>query len=264
LERIEKNLVTGICRLCLNEGPLQKSHILPKALYRYLRTSSGSDPVSVTRGGGIHQSSKQVTAYLLCSACEQRLNDNGERWMLQQGYRGRHRFRLRDALLRATPFGPMQDGIAFSATTIPELDVTQIAYYASSVFWRASFCPLSGGEPHITLGKRYESEFREYLAGRTGFPSSAALVVQVSNSDAPLQVFSFPFSQRHADGFYQHSYFAQGVMFWLFVGGRLMPKLDRICIVRSKEQIIFLSDRLEEIVQSGSIKLLADALSRTR
>jgi hypothetical protein len=88
------------------------------------------------------------------------------------------------------------------------------------------------------------------------------LVVQVANTDSPLQVFSFPFSQRHAAGYHQHSFFAQGVLFWLFVGGRLMPKLDRICIVRSTERIIVLSDKVEEVVQSGSIELLADALGK--
>jgi hypothetical protein len=264
LDRSHKNFAEGVCRLCLNERPLLQSHVLPKALYRYLRASGGSDPVSVSRVGGVHQSSKQFTAYLLCSDCEQRLNDHGERWMIQQGYRGRHRFRLRDTLLQATPLGQMHDGWAYSALNLPGLDVARIAYYSASVFWRASLCSSNDLEHHITLGKRYEEEFRQYLAGCAGFPSSAALVVQIANTNAPLQLFSFPFSQRHAAGCHQHSFFAQGVLFWLFVGGRLLPKLDRICIVRSREQIIFLSDKVEEAVHSGSIDLLADALGKRK
>jgi hypothetical protein len=158
----------------------------------------------------------------------------------------------------------MPDGIAFSASSIPELDIAQITYYASSIFWRASLCFSPEREHHISLGTRYETEFREYLMGHAGFPPNAALVVQVANTNSPLQVFSFPFSQRHA-GYHQHSFFAQGVLFWLFVGGRLMLKLDRICIVRSLENVIFLSDKVEDAVQSGSIDLLANALgSRTK
>jgi hypothetical protein len=239
------------------------SHVLPKALYRYLRASGGSDPVSVTKDR-VHQSSKQVTAYLLCSACEKLLNENGERWMLHQGFRGQHRFRLREALLRATPLGPVHDGIAYSASNITELDVARIAYYASSVFWRASLPSSSNDrEYQISLGKGYEAAFREYLLGCACFPSSAALVVQVANTNSPLQAFCFPFSQRH-DGYHHHSFFAQGVLFWLFVGGRLPAKLDYICIVRSKAQVIFLSDKLEESVQSGSIDLLADAMRKRK
>lgn len=252
----------GICRLCLNQGPLQESHILPKALYRYLLASGGSAPVVVTRGVGAHQTNKQVKADLLCSSCEKTLNDNGEGWMLSHGYRGRHRFRLRDILLRAKPLGPMHDGFVYSALDIAELDVARIAYYASSVFWRASVCPSDEREHQMTLGKHYEEEFRGYLCGRTGFPSSAALMVEVSNTESPIQVFSFPFSQHHTGGYHQHSFFAQGVLFRLFVGGKLPPKLDLLCIVRSKGQVIFLSDKIEGVVQSGSIELMADAMRK--
>jgi hypothetical protein len=252
----------GICKLCETFGTLRMSHILPKALYRHLRFSGGSDPVSVTRNS-VHQSSKQEKAYLLCSLCENRLNHNGENWMLSHGYRGRGRFRLRDALVRAAPWGQMDDGFAYAASSVPELDVKRIAYYASSVFWRASLCPSHEREHQITLGTRYEKEFRDFLMGRSAFPSSAALMVQVSNSETPLQAFSFPFSQRH-DRYYQHSFFAQGVLFWLFVGARLPPQFDRICIVKSREQLIFLSDKVEESVQTGSIDLLAEALGKRR
>lgn len=252
----------GICQLCFKNGPLQKSHVLPKALYKYLR-ASGRDPVSVTKDS-VHQSSKQVTAYLLCATCEKLLNENGEQWMLKQGFRGHQRFRLRDTMLRATPLGQVDDGIAYSASTIPELDVTSIAYYASSVFWRASLAPSSNEREHqITLGKRYEAAFREYLLGCACFPSSAALVVEVANTNSPLQAFCFPYSRRH-HGYHQHSFLAQGILFWLFVGGRLPAYLDHLCIVRSKEHVIFLSDKMEEAVQSGSIDLLADAMRKRR
>lgn len=184
--------------------------------------------------------------------------------MLQQGYRGKGRFRLRDTLLRATPLGQMHDGLAYSASKITELDVAQIAYYASSIFWRASLSSSQDREHGISLGRRYEEEFRVYLEGSADFPASAALVVQVANTNSPLDVFSFPFSQHHAAGYHQHSFFAQGVLFWLFVGGRLIPKLDLLCIVRSREQIIFLSDKVEEVVQSGTIDLLAEVLGKRR
>ncbi len=174
--------------------------------------------------------------------------------MLQQGYRGQGRFRLRDALVRATPLGQMRDGFAYSASKITELDVAQIAYYASSIFWRASLSASHDREHGISLGRRCEEEFRAYLTGSADFPAGAALIVQVANTNSPLNVFSFPFSQNHAAGYHQHSFLAQGVLFWLFVGGRLLPKLDLICIVRSREQIIFYRTRLKSAsIQDPSI-----------
>jgi len=41
------------------------------------------------------KSSEQARRHILCSLCEQRLNENGERWVLHNCYRGRGRFRLR-------------------------------------------------------------------------------------------------------------------------------------------------------------------------
>jgi len=200
-----------------------------------------------------------MKAYLLCSECERRFNDDGEGWMLRHGYRGRGRFRLRGTLRLATPLGQMHDGTAYSASTAG-LDVAQIAYYASSVFWRASVFSSFDRDHNFSLGKCYEADFRQYLLDHASFPTDAALVVQVANVNSPLNVVWFPFSQNHAAGYHQHSFFAQGLLFWLFVGGNLIPKLDLLCIVRSKEHIIFLSDNVERAVQSGSIDLLVDAL----
>jgi len=251
----------GRCQLCQQDGPLQVSHILPKALYRYVRTSGGGNTIEVTKDR-IQRSSKQATAHLLCSACEQRFNENGERWMLRQGYRGQGRFRLRETLVRAAPFGRMDDGLAYSAVVIPEIDVRKITYYASSIFWRASVCSSNGEENQPKLGERYECQFREYLLGNADFPLSAVLVVQVAKAESPLQAFCFPFSQRHAGGYHQHTFLAQGVLFWLFVGGRLLPR--RLCIVRSPEQFIFLSDKVDPLAQSAAIDLMAAAMSNGR
>lgn len=179
--------------------------------------------------------------------------------MLRQGYCGQNRFRLRDALQRAKSFGRVHDGLAYSAALIPEIDVAKIAYYASSIFWRASVCSNNDTEHEPKLGTRYESEFREYLLGKADFPSSAVLVVQIATSNSPLQMFCFPFSQRHAGGYHQYTFFAQGVLFWLFVGGRSLPR--KLCIVRSPEQFIFLSDRVDPLAQTGAIDWLAKAIA---
>jgi len=80
-----------------------------------------------------------------------------------------------------------------------------------------------GREHQIELGVRYQGRFREYLLGNAEFPSNAALVVQVSNSHTPLQVFSFPYSKGTLTGNHQHSFFAQGILFWLFVGDGCSP-----------------------------------------
>ena len=75
--------MTGECRLCRRHGHLQKSHLLPRALYEMVRNpkSSNPNPVLVTKDVAV-QTSKQLADYLLCSGYESRFNRMGEAWVL--------------------------------------------------------------------------------------------------------------------------------------------------------------------------------------
>jgi hypothetical protein len=66
----------GDCRLCLVKGvELRDSHIMPKFSYRRARAKgAGGDPVHI-RNGKAFQASAQITEYLLCAHCEQRIGD---------------------------------------------------------------------------------------------------------------------------------------------------------------------------------------------
>ncbi len=82
----------SLCRLC---RPLVKSHLLPAALYRYVRVSDrkNANPILVT--SKIHRTtSAQIQQILLCEHCEDRFNKRGERWVLRNCFRGAGRFLL--------------------------------------------------------------------------------------------------------------------------------------------------------------------------
>ncbi len=74
----------GKCKLCLLHKPLCDSHLMPRALYRMARgkgTRGNQDPYVVRRTEN-KPSSHQVTDYVFCSDCEQRLNKNGEKYVM--------------------------------------------------------------------------------------------------------------------------------------------------------------------------------------
>lgn len=78
--------VIGECRLCLRNGvELQDSHFLSKGIYKILRDSNASNPnpFLVTAGKSV-QTSHQLKRHLFCKSCEERLNKNGERWVLSK------------------------------------------------------------------------------------------------------------------------------------------------------------------------------------
>jgi hypothetical protein len=80
----------GICKLCLQSKQLQDSHLVPRAMYNYVRTPTQRNPNPVVVGRNITATtSKQVSDYVLCSDCEQLFNRNGENWMLRPALRFR-------------------------------------------------------------------------------------------------------------------------------------------------------------------------------
>jgi hypothetical protein len=161
------------CRLCLEQGELQRSHLLPKALYRLI--GSGTDPdhpdTVQLSSEGIKKSSEQVWRHLLCSECEDRLNKNGEAWTLHNCYRGSGIFRLRDKLRKGTNLSLGAEVETYSAAVEA---VTKLSYFCTSVVWRASLCDwVCRRETYkqIELGP-YQEKIRKYIRGRVAFQTA--------------------------------------------------------------------------------------------
>lgn len=182
----------GICALCLKEKLLQSSHLLPKALYRFvIGSNQDPNPVIVTPTSA-WQSSKQVEAHLLCSDCEQLFHRRGEDWTLRQCYRGQRRFRLQETLARAAPLADFGDALVFAAARIPAIDIGQLVYFAASVFWRAS---AIAGMHRIIIWKISN------LGGSTGRSSADTYWAKPGSPCTPLfsstsLVFGHPRSPR--------------------------------------------------------------------
>src|SRR5215203_1964693 len=75
---------TGACGLCRASAHLHDSHLLPSALYKLSREPSLKNPNPVIfSGGAAVASSVQARQYFLCTECEDRLNNDGEKWILR-------------------------------------------------------------------------------------------------------------------------------------------------------------------------------------
>ena len=248
------NIAVGRCALCLLEKPLQSSHLLPKALYRFVTnvgTSRDPNPVIVTPKSA-WQSSKQVEAHLLCCECEQRFHSEGENWTLRHCYRGQRRFRLQEILAGTAPIADLGDALVFGAARIPAIDIRQLVHFAASVFWRASVRNWNAQEHRIRdidLGP-YAEEFRRFLLGRGEFPEHAAVLVDVFGfRSITLGTMIFPYGGNQ--GVYHCFKFSiPGVGFNLFVG-QLMPSgVRRCCTLRSPEGILWSSKKDNAIVDN--------------
>ena len=242
--------LSGRCRLCLQaEVKLENSHVIPAGFYRLLRDSGavGNPNPWIMRGKTQVQTSAQERAYLFCRTCEHRLNVSGERWMFRNGVKRDGSFPLRDLLAgQPSVLGPQARPWhkAYLAANIPSVDVNAIAYFAASVFWRASIHLWRDSEYQVRLGP-YSEIFRGFLMGEAVFPKHAFLNVRVRLGEYAAGLCQYPSRLRRVDDLHAYVFTMPGINFHLFVGRNAPGYVTRSCIVHGHGSPILVSDSME-------------------
>ncbi len=240
-------LPLGMCGLCLQQKELQDSHLLPASLYKQLRdrsAGSNDNPVVVTNERAF-TSSQQVSSHFLCADCELRFSANGENYVVAQCAKRDGKFNLRDLLQAAPPIdGFKKDGAAiYEVQGLIGAKIEQYLYFAASVFWRASAHTWEIGGAQvgkISLGAKYQDQFRLYLLGRSTFPQNARVYVHVaSERQIPLTVATVPTTFR-IGAMHRHKFCIPGVLFILFLGSKVSTADDTFALNGSKHKIMLL------------------------
>jgi len=246
----------GQCSLCQEmKDDLRDSHLLPRSVYRLLRTPASDDPnpVLITKERAMI-TPRQVTAPLLCGGCEDLFSKNGETWAMANCDRGSEGFRLRDLLTSAPPLARLPNALVYSAAVVPDVRVDMLAYFAASLIWRSSatvwkaFGAVAGS---IQLGP-YHEDFRLFLLGEKTFPLQARLAVTISLCDETLPAAYAPFTTKLPEC-YRHSFVIPGIRFDVFVGGQIDDRERSVCFLRSPEHIVFATTEFNDrIVEAGT------------
>jgi len=228
------------CRLCLQDRPLCNSHLLPKAMYRTLRSvlqAQNRNPLAFGYDFA-YTTSNQTSDYLLCEECEGRFSRSGERWVLRHCYRRRGVFPLRTTLQQTVPAYADNDILIYAAAAIPELDTVAITYFGMSIFWRAAVHSwrLRDRRIGINLGP-YAEPMRTFLLGESEFPDQTALSVLVGIEDRMIEWAMNPISHNE-DGFHSHTFTIPGMTFMLNVGGRLPAEFIEASFAPSAQRLI--------------------------
>jgi len=250
------------CALCLQDRDLQDSHLMPRALYKYLRDTADANPnplvVTATKE---FQTSKQVSDYLLCAECEDRFNKGGEKWVIEACWQSETAFPLQQALQGATPlFTSGPDFTAYAGSDIPSIQIDKLAYFAASVLWRAGVNPWRGygtAPTRLTLGP-YQEDLRRYLVGSTAFPTHVVLIVTVASTLETRRNSLIVFPWRGDRGAYhKYAFVIPGVTFQLCVGNCIPAHVRACCAVGSPQNFLFISRAREEDVFQQMGHLLA-------
>lgn len=176
----------GKCALCLQEKSLCKSHYLGSAIHRLMNEESLDGRQIVFTPNLITQTPCQLSAHLLCSECEGRINKFGEGPTLKL-IRRADMFPLLDLTKQIEPIRAYRELAVYSGRTIGiDIDIEALAYYALSLAWRGSvkeWKTLRGQITTASLGA-FEEPIRQYLAGEAELPKNVFVAVRVCTDEA--------------------------------------------------------------------------------
>ena len=257
----------GQCRLCLRHAVLKNSHLLPKSIYKLLRTGRSSNPHSfvLTTRTGV-RTSKQARQYLLCNECEQRFSGRGEAWVVANCWRGMKKFRIQEILAGSEPLMANEDLKVYAGASIPGLDMAKLVYFGSSVFWRASIChwKIMGDQIYINLGP-YSELLRLFLLDSAPFPRNMVLHIGVSSlTTQALDLALFPRSSRTKTGIRRHRFIVPGIYFTLLVGNQITDSERLLCAAQSPESRISIWKQTDAELISGSARKILGLGRRLR
>lgn len=235
----------GICKLCLDEKPLCDSHLAPAGLYKYCK-AVGLGPVRMT-ANEIAVANEEITTYLLCEECEQRLNRDGENWLLPKLATMEHKFPFYDIVTDVAP-DTWEEGVAaYACARNPKVGFRKLTNFAIGVFWKASVHSWRENKsgPMIQLGK-YGEEFRRFLVGKGKFPRQAALFVGMSPPEKAVVGFMMPHF-RGVGTFHQFIFYVPGIFFVLNVGKQITDFDRQLCFYSDPLHPIILADLSKDI-----------------
>jgi hypothetical protein len=235
----------GVCKLCLLDGELVKSHFMPAKMYAYIRRGSRSThDHPVVKGRRITaMTAQQVKDYVLCMDCEDLFNKNGETYTLQWMWNGED-FRLFDRLSLAQEVRTSDKYTAYSGTAIG-VDTDKLAYFGLSILWRAGVHTWNTafGEKsnRMDLGD-FEEPIRRFLQGAGSFPADVAVLVTVCSDRNSQRYFYMPQRVTNIPGIVAYSFLTLGIHFMIYTMNNLAPGFLGACCASSDKRLIWMRD----------------------
>lgn len=231
---------TAKCRLCLQTKEIVKSHLIPRAIFERFKTGD-LDPVMLT-SEVVMPTSRQLQHPLLCSRCENRLNREGENWLLPLLARDDGRFSFYDILSEAPPVSEDRNLRIYATAENHRVKVGKLTHFAMGVFWKASIHSWSGTErnPLIQLGT-YREPLRAFLNGEAPFPHKLALTVYTIPPPVRQIACCVPYMASRTE-YRIYAFYVPGILFVLLVGNRVPREEGQACFVSNSLHPILVAD----------------------
>jgi hypothetical protein len=194
---------------------------------------------------------------LLCFDCEQRVSKFGECWVLANCLqKGGITFPLAALLASKTPAlaGRNSSTKVNNAAEIPEIDLSALAYFGASIFWRGCIHPWNtDGTIPVNLGP-YQEQFRRYLLGNQEFPEHCYLLVAFRDAKE-LSGLTYPPVGGRQGTHHVYRFPMPGLAFTLLIGRKTTQNLRSMCFVNGHLKPIVFTGILEQQLFDEAIKM---------
>lgn len=227
----------GDCRLCgATNVPLLDGHIMPKWAYRRARGDAipglAPDPILI-KNGTARQTSAQITEYLMCRDCEQRLGRD-EDYVKRLAFQDDGTLGVMGLVDPSTAIRPAGNPIGVHTRAYPlhDLNCLPVARFAASVFWRAHVAKKAKIDSLFLWNPQAEA-LRLFVLGAKSLPQQMCLGMWALAEGEELntvhsRTWSTPSTaKKGADS--QHQFIVAGLMFTLTTGTRSRASLCLVC-----------------------------------
>lgn len=260
---------TGVCKLCRRTAELQKSHLIPRAIFQKVKGGEKENIARIEKniGATYPPGGGHIKAELLCHECEE-LFSKSEKTVANDCYVFNGRFPLFEktkSISISDQYRQLTLPINKTSRFIFKDDWNNVIngnaflYFALSIFWRTSifYWPRIGSSYYDALGRKYSEQIRMFLLTQNHQYLSHIYVCAVIQTVTPLAVISFPSCTKMNMFCWSHSFFIPGIMFIMYVGKQLPDCIEGL---KSIDDFSFLE---KDITQSKSYTNLCETILTT-
>ena len=145
----------------------------------------------------------------------------------------------------------------YYAAKIPEIDISALAYFGASIFWRGSIYPWNeDGSTPVRLGP-FQEQFRQYLilANLAAFPKDCSLWGTVREGKEVSRLTHPPVGQRQGN-FHIYRFPMPGLAFALTVSKNIPVLYREGCFVHAPGNPIIVTTLIEKFLEDAALRML--------
>ena len=249
LFRVSRKRTQGQCRLCLSQGWLVDSHIVPNFHYKKMKgTDNRYFVLSTDPNKKDTHRQRGVTEHLLCAKCDNERLSNYES-------------HVRQVLFGGFPLNSNYDG---RLLTFEGYDYKKLKNGLLSVLWRMSVC----SDPYfadVDLGERHEESLRAALLSNTEFDEEEYPIIMTAPvfQGRAMDHCMIPpdFARAHNNRVYRC--LISGMIFTFIIGSAQLDATSKQLILRRKawpvlranvEEIPFLHAAILQLAHASIIR----------